>query len=296
MKGGPKMPLTHERRFRVRYYECDPYGHLNNTNYLRYMQETAFDASAAAGYGMARYQSMDRTWLVRETDIEYFQPARYNDELTVKTWVIDFWRVHSRRAYEFYRAADGELLARAVTDWAFLEQSTGRPAPIPAEVAAAYFPAGEVVEGTRRKRIPPAPAPPPGAFTHTRQVSWRDLDTNAHVNNAAYLGFAEDCGVEVAAAFEWPIARCTEAGFGIVVRRHQILYRRPAFLGDRLEVKTWVSDVRQVQAIRHYTITRSGTGRQLARIRSSFVWVDLATGRPIKIPQDFLRDFGPNIV
>ena len=37
------MPLTHVRSFRVRHYECDAFGHLNNTNYVRYMQETAFD-------------------------------------------------------------------------------------------------------------------------------------------------------------------------------------------------------------------------------------------------------------
>ena len=42
------MALTHERTFRVRHYECDSYGHVNHANYLRYMQEAAFDASAAA--------------------------------------------------------------------------------------------------------------------------------------------------------------------------------------------------------------------------------------------------------
>ena len=51
------MPLVHTRNFRVRHYECDAYGHLNNANYLRYMQEAAFDASAAAGYGMLRYEA-----------------------------------------------------------------------------------------------------------------------------------------------------------------------------------------------------------------------------------------------
>ena len=52
------MPLTHTRTFRVRHYECDAYGHLNNANYLRYMQETAFDASAAAGYDLERYNKL----------------------------------------------------------------------------------------------------------------------------------------------------------------------------------------------------------------------------------------------
>ena len=40
--------FTHIITFRVRYSECDSLGHVNNTHYLRYMQETAFDASAAA--------------------------------------------------------------------------------------------------------------------------------------------------------------------------------------------------------------------------------------------------------
>ena len=81
------MPLIHERTFRVRHYECDTYGYVKHANYLNYMQEAAFDASAAAGYSMARYATMDRYWLVRETDIEYLHPLRYGDSVQVRTWV-----------------------------------------------------------------------------------------------------------------------------------------------------------------------------------------------------------------
>src|SRR5439155_20426757 len=99
----PTMPLTHERTFRVRHYECDAYGHVNNTNYLRYMQEAAFDASAAAGYDLARYAALGNHWLVRETEIEYLAPLRYGHSVRVTTWVEDFHRVRSRRAYTVHR-------------------------------------------------------------------------------------------------------------------------------------------------------------------------------------------------
>ena len=79
------MPRVHERAFRVRHYECDAYGHVNHVNYLRYMQEAAMDASAAAGYGVARYEELGRLWFVRETDISYLHPLRYGDTVIVKT-------------------------------------------------------------------------------------------------------------------------------------------------------------------------------------------------------------------
>ena len=75
------VPLTHERTFRIRHYECDSYGHVNHANYVRYMQEAAFDASAAAGYDVARYEKMNRAWLVRETDITYLLPLVHGDSV-----------------------------------------------------------------------------------------------------------------------------------------------------------------------------------------------------------------------
>jgi acyl-CoA thioester hydrolase len=77
------MPLTHTRDFRIRHYECDAFGHLNNANYLHYMQEAAFDASAAAGYDGLKYNKLGHYWLIRETDIEYLKPARYGDTLSI---------------------------------------------------------------------------------------------------------------------------------------------------------------------------------------------------------------------
>ena len=75
------MPLTNTTKFRVRYVECDAYGHVNNANYLRYMQEAAFNASAAVGYDVKRYDEIGQYWLVRETEIEYFKPLMYGDDV-----------------------------------------------------------------------------------------------------------------------------------------------------------------------------------------------------------------------
>jgi acyl-CoA thioester hydrolase len=120
------MPLTYTRSFRVRFHECDAHGHLNNANYLRYMQETAFDASASAGYDLKRYAEMQCHWLIRETCVDFLQPLRYNDCVEVKTWIADFRRASSRRFYEFRLAVTGQIVAQAFTDWIFLNTGLHR--------------------------------------------------------------------------------------------------------------------------------------------------------------------------
>lgn len=298
------MPLVSERLFRVRHYECDAYGHLNHTQYLRYMQEAAIDASAAAGYDLTRYEALGCYWLVRDTDIEYLRPLRYGDTVRVQTWVVDFGRVRSRRAYEFHlhlsippspHPGESLLVARAQTDWAFLEQASGRPAVIPPELKAAFFPEGTPEPVPGRDRFPAQPPQPAGVVKVRRRVEWRDIDPAQHVNNATYMAYMEDAGVQAALSFGWPVARMVTDGFAIVAHRYRIEYRQPAVLDDELEVATWVSDVRRATAMRHYVITRPADGQLLARASAHWVWVDLQTGQPIRIPAHFKADFRPNI-
>jgi acyl-CoA thioester hydrolase len=289
------MPMIHTRTFRVRHCECDAHGYVRRANYLNYMQEAAFDASAAAGYDFARYEKMGHHWLVRETDIEYLYPLRYGDSAQVKTWVLDFRRVRSRRAYELRLAESGELVARASTDWVLLDSATRRPASIPQAMMEAFFPEGVPDQAPPRPRFPPAPEPPPGIFWLRRRVEWRDIDPAQHVNNAVYLEYLEDCEVQALAAHGWPQVRLRAEGFAIVARRYQIEYRQPAVLGDELELATWLSDPKRSTAARHYTVTRVSDSALLARAHMLWEAADVKTRQPIPLPRPLAAGLAPNI-
>ena len=292
---GTIMPLTHTTTFRARFYECDAYGHLNHATYLRYMQEAAFDASAAAGYDMDYYEQVAQQWLIRETKITYLQPVLHQQSLDVTTWVGDFRRVRSRRMYEMRLAGTERVMARGYTDWVYVDSRTFRPVMVPEEMMRTFLPEGGTAQGDKREAFPRPPAPPSGVFTLRQRVLWRDLDPARHVNNANYVAFTEDAGIQILYARNWSIDRMTAAGFGIVAREYHIEYLLPAVLNDQLEIATWLSDVRRATAVRHYTITRVGDGVLLARARALWVWVDLQTGMPIRIPADFAADFAGNI-
>jgi acyl-CoA thioester hydrolase len=290
------MPAIYVTTFPVRHYECDAYGHVNNANYLRYMQEAAFGASAAVGYGAQRYEAEGLIWLAYETDVDYLLPLRYGDTVEIKTWVADWRRVRSLRMYEFRRAGSDELIARAQTDWVLLDAKTQYPTTIKPEIIAAYSAGDSIEPAPARKRFAPAPPPPPGMFTHRRTVEWRDIDMAQHVNNAVYLNYLEECTILAAEAHRWPVTRSNAEGFAIIARQHHIEYKLPAMMHDELHVSTWASEAKNFSAMRHYTITRPADGKLLVQASTQWVFVDLANSRLVRVPKAFLDDFAPNIV
>lgn len=289
------MPLTNTSVLKVRFYECDLYGHVNNTNYLRYMQVASFEASAAAGYDMDRYAEMQRMWHVHATDIEYLRPLKYGDTVEVKTWIADFRKVTSRRVYELRLQQTGEVVAKASTDWAFLDAGTSRPAVIPSDLLQAFFPEGVPAEHPAREKYPTAPPPPAGAYRMKKPVQWRELDSAGHVNNAIYAEWGEECGMQCVAHYQWPASRMMQHNMGIFYRRMWLEYLQPALPNDDVEIVAWLSDVKRATAMRHFAVHRVSDGALLCRINILAVIANTQTGMPMRIPQEMLDDFAPNI-
>ena len=287
------MTRKYTRQFKVRSYECDAFEHLNNAVYLHYMQEAALEASADAGYDMQAYNRLGQFWLIRETDIEYLRPLYYEDTVRVHTWVEDFRRVRSRRRYVFERG--DEVVANGSTDWMFLDRQSFRPAPIPEAMIRAFDPELSETRNASRSSFPEAPAAPAGVHTMNRIVEWRDIDSVGHVNNAVYVNYIEEAGIDVARANGWSMQRMIDKGFGILARRHQIEYRQQARMGEDLQIDTWLSPWQHTSANRHYIIRRRSDGETIVRAHTRWVWFDLKTGRPIRIPQNFAADFVANI-
>ena len=288
------MPLTTELLHPVAYHECDVYQIVRDACYLRTMQEAAFAASTAVGYDDARYQTMRRVWLIRESLIDFIQPLRYGDQVRIRTWVADFRRVRSRRAYELRRVADDALMARASTEWAFLDRDTGRPTLIPDALIADFTANYRPDAALERERFPAAPPAPPGVCTLRHPVQWRDLDSVGHVNNAAYGDLIENAGRQAASQRGWPASRMAAAGFDLATQRLRIEYRQPALPGDELEVATWLSELTADRALRHTTVRRVADGELLAQAVARWRCVDLHSRAPLPAPPDFMAAMQAN--
>ncbi len=287
------MTPRHTEIYRIRHDECDAYGVLNNTAYLRLAQESAWRHSIAAGFGYDYYEDLERAWVARDSAIEYIKPVTYGDELAVTTYVPSSGRSIARRSFDF--RVDGEHVAEARTDYVYLDIRRQAPARIPSEIVEALFPGEEQPARLRREPFPdPAPAPP-GAITWQRRVEWRDIDPFGHLNNAAYLSYAQDAASEAGLAYGVTHASSSQAGLGWALKRSRIEYLRPALPDDELQIQTWLTSLRQASAVRFYSITRISDGEQLARAESHWLTVDLDSGKPRRLPQWMREAFAPNL-
>jgi acyl-CoA thioester hydrolase len=289
------MPAIYRMTSRVRTYECDAYGHLNNVNYIRLMQEAAIEASAAVGWDMARYAAVGQHWLIRETDIEYLRPFLYGDTIEITTWVEDFRRVRSRRIYEFRKEGETELYARAVTDWVYLDRQTKQLAAIPESMIADFAPDGDVAVGTPRTKFPAPAAPASEVFTLRKRVEWRDIDMEGHANNAAYVGYLEDLSTQVGRHYKWPMQRLIDSGTIIILRQLRLVYHQPAYMDEEVDIQAWLSDMRRVSVVRHYRMERVGDGALLAQARGLWVSFDLHKQRLTSVSKEMMDDFAPNV-
>jgi len=118
--------------------DIDELGHVGNVVYLRWVQDAAIAHWCAVGLERSDYLARKAAFVVTRHEIDYLRPAVPGDAVEVETRVCAVTVVTSMRRTAIRRARDGELLAQAVTRWAYIDLASGRPARIPEDVRARF--------------------------------------------------------------------------------------------------------------------------------------------------------------
>jgi acyl-CoA thioester hydrolase len=129
----------------------------------------------------------------------------------------------------------------------------------------------------------------PRIFRQELIVSADAIDEFRHVNNQRYIAWMQEVATAHSAANGWPMERYLGIGAAWVVRSHFIEYLRPAFAGDALDIDTWASSLALREVTRKYRFRRAD--QLLARAETKWVYVDIKSGRPKRIPEELLASF-----
>ncbi len=125
-----------ETKLRVRYAETDQAGIVYHSNYLIWFEVGRVELCRDYGFN---YRDMEREaeaiMSVTEARVTYRQPARYDDELLIRTRLTELRSRALKFTYEVRRATDGNLLAEGETSHIVIS-TAGRARSIPPEYAA----------------------------------------------------------------------------------------------------------------------------------------------------------------
>ncbi len=256
--------------------DLDAFGEVRNVSLLRLLQEAATRASSDVGFDAAYYDRTGAMWIIRRTALTRSGTIRYGDELTVRTWIADFRRVRSQREYEV--TVEDRLVARASSDWVFVDRANGRPRRIPAEWETAFL-----LPATPSSRIPfPEADPPSGALTLHRRIEGHDLDALQHVNNSNYVSFLEQAALDAVSPQGWDLPTQIAVGGRLAAVHHDLEYLDAALYGETIAITTWPIAIDGDGVERHTLLHRGDPHRPLLQARSRYRWI--ADSGPAALP------------
>lgn len=129
--------------------------------------------------------------------------------------------------------------------------------------------------------------------THSTVIKVRGyhLDLYGHVNNARYLEFLEE------GRWQWiekkaDLGAFLERGLGFSVVNININYRRPAYLGEVLEISTEVKALGNRSGIVGQVVRLRGTDTVVADADVTFVMVSRETGKAVPLDEELREIFG----
>lgn len=115
-----------------------------------------------------------------------------------------------------------------------------------------------------------------------------DIDFMGHVNNSIYLQWVQTAVIEHWQRVASPAA---VAAYLWIALKHEIIYRKPVFLRDRLTANVVLEQVRRESAFYETTIRRGS--EVIAEVKSRWCCIDAVSRRPVRVTEPVMACFFP---
>ncbi|MDE2445729.1 MAG: tol-pal system-associated acyl-CoA thioesterase [Alphaproteobacteria bacterium] len=120
---------------RVFYEDTDFSGHVYHANYLKYCERARSDYLRVVGIDQNAMFAQGLAFVVRRMDCEFLRPARFEDELTVETRLLEMGGARFELAQAVKRGEE-PIFSASVT--VAIIDAQGKPKRIPHEFAQKF--------------------------------------------------------------------------------------------------------------------------------------------------------------
>ncbi|MCF5708157.1 acyl-CoA thioesterase [Pseudomonas syringae] len=130
-------------------------------------------------------------------------------------------------------------------------------------------------------------------FVIDLNVGSDDIDGLGHANNAVYVSWLERCAWRHSQYLGLDLSEYRRLDRAMAVVRHEIDYLASAYEGDGLQLATWIINWdRRLKMTRVFQLKRPADNLTLLRAQTTFVCIELSTGRPKRMPLEFIEGYG----
>lgn len=218
------MGITLAKDYSIHYYEIDYMKRLHMTSLIDFLGDIATTQSENLGIGIDFLKENNLAWVIYKWEIKVDRYPVLGERIKIKTIPHAYKRFYANRKFEVYDES-GELIASANSLWILVSTERKRPIRINETMGMAYGMETETEVDTFEAFEKVEQAQNECSFT----VRYSDIDTNRHVNNTKYVGWAiESMPLETVLKHE--------------LREVKVVYEKEAKYGDAIKVYTQINN------------------------------------------------------
>jgi YbgC/YbaW family acyl-CoA thioester hydrolase len=115
------------------------------------------------------------------------------------------------------------------------------------------------------------------------EVMFFDTDCGGVVHNLAYLRMIETCRTRLAAKLGMDLREMATTQIFPVLTRTEVDYRRPGKLGDWIQIRGWLGEVRSARFWCEFEMRREEDDELLVTAKQTLALVKMPEGKPIRL-------------
>ena len=137
----------------------------------------------------------------------------------------------------------------------------------------------------------------PDPHTFFDQVTAQDMDALNHTNNIVYVKWCQQAAWSHSVSLGLDAQRYRELDRAMAITHSEYDYLQSSREGDEIVAATWiVSWDSKLTMERRFQVIRLQDGVTLLRAGMRFACIEISSGRPRRMPKEFLEGYGPAVL
>lgn len=225
--------IKYTEKHAIACYETDASWRLKPASFMNLAQEAAGRHAVYLGFGYDDLIVSNTAWILSRVHVDFIDTPKWREDITLNTWHKGLDRLFFLRDFVL-TDNEGKERVKATTSWLVMNLESRRLVRDPKLIEEGTICTENAVDSPADKVQMPKDTEAVFVFEH--KVSYSDIDTNGHANNAIYMQWAMD-------AVDYEITSVRAVRSYTVNFNHEIkpgesvcLYKAIIEAGDRLHV------------------------------------------------------------